>query len=181
MPRAIVLEPGVQQLKTCMHIARGMNYLHTLEPPVLHRNLKTTNLLIDEAGKVKIADFGWSRLKTFDAGKTFYHGWQWIAPEILWGAKFEQPADVYSYSMVAWEVLTGSVPFHGLNPTQIGFAVMKERLRPPPPEDGPPGFDQLLAACWHDDPAERYSFEKILGRMQALVAMSATEHGDAIA
>ena len=53
-----------------------MNYLHTLDPPVLHRNLKSQNLLVDEGGKVKIADFGWSRLKTFDAGKTFFHGWQ---------------------------------------------------------------------------------------------------------
>ena len=171
------------QLKLCMHVARGMNYLHTLDPPVLHRNLKAQNLLIDEAGKVKIGDFGWSRLlsASFDAGKTFFHGWQWVAPEILWGGKFTEAADVYSFAMVSWETVTRSVPFHGLNPTQIGFAVMKERLRPPPPEDGPPGFDQLLAACWHDDPAQRYSFEKILGRMQALVAMSATEHGDAIA
>ena len=90
-------------------------------------------------------------------------------------------ADLCTCRLSRPQVLTRTVPFHGLNPTQIGFAVMKERLRPPPPEDGPPGFDQLLAACWHDDPAQRYSFEKILGRMQALVAMSATEHGDAIA
>jgi len=174
--RAVLLEPGTQQLKTCVHIARGMNYLHTLEPPVLHRNLKSQNLLIDDGGKVKIADFGWSRLKTFDAGKTFFHGWQWVAPEILWGGKFTEAADVYSYSMVAWEVLTHTVPFHGLNPVQIGVAVREQKLRPPLPDDCPPGFGELLAGCWHDEPAQRFTFDKVLGRMNALVAMSATDN-----
>jgi serine/threonine protein kinase len=149
-----------------------MNYLHTLDPPVLHRNLKSQNLLVDEGGKVKIGDFGWSRLKTFDAGKTFFHGWQWVAPEILWGGKFTEAADVYSYSMVAWEVLTRSVPFHGLNPVQIGVAVREEKMRPPLPADCPPGVGELLEACWHDQPECRYQFTKILGRAQALVAMA---------
>merc|ERR1719345_366152 len=79
----------------CCHIACGMHYLHTLEPPVLHRNLKTQNLLIDEGGRVKICDFGWSPFKTIDSGKTFFHGWQWVAPEILGGARFHEKADVY--------------------------------------------------------------------------------------
>ena len=181
--RKLLLAPSGHhtQLKLCMHVARGMNYLHTLDPPVLHRNLKSQNLLIDEAGKVKIGDFGWSRLKTFDAGKTFFMGWQWVAPEILWGGKFTEAADVYSYAMVAWEVVTRSVPFHGLNPVQIGVAVREQKLRPPLPEDGPPGLGDLLSACWHDDPTLRFSFDKILGRVQALVAMSATDHGDAMA
>jgi len=148
-----------------------MNYLHTLDPPVLHRNLKSQNLLIDDGGKVKIADFGWSRLKTFDAGKTFFHGWQWVAPEILWGGKFTEAADVYSFSMVAWEVLTNAVPFHGLNPVQIGLAVREQKLRPPLPADCPPGFGELLQACWHDEPEQRYPFTRVLGKMQGIVAV----------
>ena len=173
--RQTLLARGTQQLTLCMHIARGMNYLHTLDPPVLHRNLKSQNLLIDEGGKVKIADFGWSRLKTFDAGKTFFHGWQWVAPEILWGMQFTEAADVYSYSMVAWEVLTQSVPFSGLNPVQIGVAVREQKLRPPLPEDCDAGLAEVMHACWHDQPEQRYSFTKVLGRMQALVALSTDE------
>ena len=170
--RQLVIGGETQQLKTCMHSARGMTYLHTLEPPVLHRNLKSQNLLVDEGGKIKIADFGWSRLKTFDAGKTFYHGWQWVAPEILWGGKFTEAADVYSYSMVAWEVLTRSIPFTGLNPVQIGVAVREQKLRPPLPDDCLPGFGELLEGCWHDEPEQRFTFDKVLGRMNALVAMN---------
>ena len=43
---------------------------------MLHRNLKTQNLMLDEGGRVKICDFGWARFKTIDSGKTFFHGWQ---------------------------------------------------------------------------------------------------------
>ena len=175
--RQLLLATTTSTLTMCMHVARGMNYLHTLEPPVLHRNLKSQNLLVDEGGKVKIADFGWSRLKTFDAGKTFFHGWQWVAPEILWGQPFTEAADVYSFGMVSWEVLTQEIPFKGLNPVQIGVAVREQKRRPPLPEHGPHGLDQLLQACWHDQPEQRPSFVKVLGKVQALVAIASTESG----
>ena len=83
---------------------------------MLHRNLKSQNLLQDNSGKVKVADFGWAHFtSSASSGKTFFHGWQWVAPEILWGMQFTEAADVYSYSMVAWEVLTHSLPFTGMN------------------------------------------------------------------
>ena len=173
--RALVMTPGMQQLKTAVHIARGMTYLHTLEPPVLHRNLKSSNLLLDEAGKVKIGDFGWSKLKSFDPAKTFYHGWQWAAPEILWGGAFTEASDVYSFSMVCWEVFAQEMPFKGLNTLQIGHAVGTENVRPPIPPSAPEGLGELLGSCWHSEPAQRFSFSKILGRLNALVAMSSAD------
>ena len=79
-----------------------------------------------------MSDFGWSRHKTLDSGKTFFHGWQWVAPEILAGSLFAESADVYSFAMVAWETLTRSLPFVGMNPVQIALAVREQQLRPPP-------------------------------------------------
>ena len=107
-----------------------MNYLHMLDTPVLHRNLNSKNLLLDESGKVKISDFGWSRLKV-DLGKTFHMSWEWVAPEILGGGTYSEKADVYSFAMVAWEVLTQSLPFQGMNPVQIGVAVRERRPSAP--------------------------------------------------
>ena len=149
----------------CLHIARGMNYLHTLEPSVLHRNLKSQNLLVDDGGRVKVSDFGWSRHATIDSGKTFFHGWQWVAPEILNGARFTASSDVYSFAMVAWETLTQSLPFRGLNPVQIGLAVREQQMRPPLPADAPASFGQLLCACWHDQPGERPTFAVVLDEL----------------
>ena len=162
----------------CSHIACGMHYLHSLEPPVLHRNLKTQNLLLNEGGRVKIADFGWSRFKELDSGKTFFHGWQWVAPEILGGARFDLPSDVYSFAMVSWEVLTRSLPFTGMNPVQIGLAVREQKLRPELPPDCPQGFGALLRDCWHDEPERRHTFAAAMGKLQAIEAMGEFGGGD---
>ena len=155
----------------CTHIACGMNYLHTYDPPVLHRNLKSQNLLLDEAGRVKISDFGWSRFKALDSCKTFIPSWQFVAPEILAGEPFSQAADVFSFAMIGWEVLTRSLPFVGMNPVQIAQAVQQQKLRPEVPADSPPDFAALLGECWHDESGRRPSFTKVLGRLQAQVAL----------
>ena len=54
--------------------------------------------------------------------------------------------------------------------------VREQKMRPPLPDDESlAGFGELLAACWHDQPDRRWPFEKVLGKMQALVALSETE------
>ena len=69
-----------------------------LRPAGAPRNLKSQNLLLDEAGRVKISDFGWSRFKALDSCKTFIPSWQFVAPEILGGEAFSQAADVFSFA-----------------------------------------------------------------------------------
>jgi len=66
-----------------------------------------------------------------------------VAPEILGGGRFTESADVYSFAMVAWEVLTHRLPFTGMNPVQIGLAVREQKLRPTLPDDCPAGFGAL--------------------------------------
>lgn len=142
---------------------------HSLLPAI---RLQPPNASPRAAGsQVKVSDFGWSRFASLDSGKTFFHGWQWVAPEILAGGRYSEEADIYSFAMVAWEVLTQSLPFAGLNPIQIGLAVREKGMRPQLPDDCPTGFGELLCACWQEDAARRHSFTKILGRLQALSAL----------
>lgn len=78
--------------------ARGMNYLHFGKPPVLHRDLKSANILLDDSYNAKVADFGLSRLKAQERSMTGNCGTvQWMAPEILANESYAEPADVYSY------------------------------------------------------------------------------------
>ena len=78
--------------------ARGMNYLHFGKPPVLHRDLKSANILLDDSYNAKVADFGLSRLKAQERSMTGNCGTvQWMAPEILSNESYAEPADVYSY------------------------------------------------------------------------------------
>ena len=96
-------------LKMGAEVARGMDYLHKRR--VVHRDLKAANLLLDDAGCVKIADFGVARL--LDAGggvMTAETGtYRWMAPEIITHAPYDEKADVYSYGILLWELLTGEL------------------------------------------------------------------------
>ena len=136
----------------------------------MHRNLNSKNLLLDDSGKIKISDFGWSCCKV-DLGKTFHVSWEWVAPEVLGGGPFSEKADMYSFAMVAWEVLTQTKPFEGMNPMQMGFAVGSQGYRPPIPEDTPKGLAELIAACWHNEPQQRPSFASVLGKLTAFEFM----------
>jgi hypothetical protein len=90
--------------------ARGMRYLHSLTPSVLHRDLKSPNLLVDSQNRVKIADFGLSRFRV-EYTMTFCGSPKWTAPEVLNGETYDTAADVWSYGVVVWELLTRAVPY----------------------------------------------------------------------
>lgn len=87
-----------------------MAYLHTRKPPVLHRDLKSDNILVDDQNFCVIADFGMSRLKDKSIGLTGYKGTlSWMSPEMMncaEGVSIAEPSDVYSFAMVIWEILT---------------------------------------------------------------------------
>jgi mitogen-activated protein kinase kinase kinase 9 len=86
-----------------LETARGVHYLHSCNPPVLHRDLKSLNLLLDESGRVKLADFGWTKgLDNYMTGKIGTY--QWMAPEVIASQKYSEKADVFSYGIILWEI-----------------------------------------------------------------------------
>lgn len=101
-------------------IALGMNYLHGRK--VLHCDLKSSNVLVDQNWNVKLCDFGLSRVKknmdNKKQGKRIGTP-HWMAPEIMRGESYKEEADVYSFGMILWELLTGKIPYENLSHTQI--------------------------------------------------------------
>ncbi|CAM9837057.1 unnamed protein product, partial [Scytosiphon promiscuus] len=116
-------------VKVAEGVACGMWYLHQHEPfPILHRDLKSANLLLDESFNVKICDFGLARLKAFtnSAAMTGNCGTvQWMAPEVLASEKYAEPADVYSFAIVCWELLSRACPYDGMSQIQVRRRVMR--------------------------------------------------------
>ncbi|POM70193.1 Serine/threonine protein kinase, partial [Phytophthora palmivora] len=102
----VVIDMG-KQYGFARDTALGMNYLHSFQPPILHRDLKSPNLLIDSSYALKISDFGLARVRahfqtmTGNCGTT-----QWMAPEVLAAEKYTEKADVFSYGVVVWETVT---------------------------------------------------------------------------
>ncbi len=153
------------KLKLAMDAARGINFLHTSDPPIIHRDLKSLNLLIDDTWTLKVADFGLSRFRasTDSVLMTGQCGtFQWMAPEVISSQIYSEKADVYSFGINLWEIYTRSTPFDGLQPLQVALAVSTQNKRPPVPADMPPWYSHLMVSCWHQNAASRPSFAEII-------------------
>jgi serine/threonine protein kinase len=151
--------------------ARGMAYLHHGNPPVLHRDLKSANLLLDEAYTVKVCDFGLSRLKAQARSMTGNCGTvQWMAPEVLANMDYDEKADVFSYGIILWELLSRECPYEGMTAIQCALAVLNRDKRPDIPKWCPPAFHALIKACVKKDPSERPDFGRVIQTLDAMEA-----------
>ncbi|XP_076942361.1 uncharacterized protein LOC143612208 [Bidens hawaiensis] len=153
-----------------MDIARGMNYLHNCQPPIVHRNLKSSNLLADKNWALKVGDFGLSRIKheTYLATNTGRGTPHWMAPEILRDEHVDEKSDVYSYGVVLWEIATEKIPWENLNMMQVVRAVGFENERLEIPSDADPQWASLIQSCWSSEPRSRPTFQEILVKLKDL-------------
>lgn len=159
-----------RRLRMAIDVARGMNYLHRRNPPIVHRDLKSSNLLVDKNWTVKVGDFGLSRLKhaTLLSAKSALGTPQWMAPEILRNEPSNEKSDVFSFGVVLWELMTVSIPWNDLNSVQVVGVVgfMDRRLDIPVSVD--PRIASIITDCWQSKPENRPSFQDIIHMMTAL-------------
>ena len=159
--------------KILLQIAIGMNYLHTNNPPVLHRDLKSLNILLtdkieksSDTTDIKISDFGLSRLYQKSCILTGHLGTcYWMAPEIIVNKRYSTKVDVYSYGIIIWEVCTRKTPYSCMSQQQVQFYVSVKKGRPNLkiiPSNTPPKIIQLMQMCWDHEPNNRPSFEYIV-------------------
>ncbi|XP_063500424.1 mitogen-activated protein kinase kinase kinase 9 isoform X4 [Symphalangus syndactylus] len=160
-----------------VQIARGMNYLHDEAiVPIIHRDLKSSNILIlqkvengDLSNKIlKITDFGlareWHRTTKMSAAGTY----AWMAPEVIRASMFSKGSDVWSYGVLLWELLTGEVPFRGIDGLAVAYGVAMNKLALPIPSTCPEPFAKLMEDCWNPDPHSRPSFTNILDQLTTI-------------
>jgi serine/threonine protein kinase len=142
-------------------VAAGLEYIHS--QGYLHRDIKSLNILLDADDFPKICDFGLSRGASPDESPlTPQVGTaQWTAPEVLDSKPYGEKADVYSYGIFLWELLTKDLPFRGLRDYQVIVAVLQNNARPSIPPTCPPKLAKFLKVCWDRDPACRPTFEMI--------------------
>uniref|UniRef100_A0A8C5PU21 Receptor-interacting serine/threonine-protein kinase 2 n=1 Tax=Leptobrachium leishanense TaxID=445787 RepID=A0A8C5PU21_9ANUR len=167
-------------------IALGVNFLHNMSPPLLHHDLKTQNILLDNEFHCKIADFGLSKWRmlssshsfsdqTSPAGTIVYMPPEEYEPSIK-NRRGSVKHDMYSYAVIMWEVLTRKHPFEGATtPMQIMFTVAKGK-RPDISEESLPlcvphreVFVSLMQNGWATDPNERPAFLKCLLELEPVV------------
>ncbi|XP_040910582.1 receptor-interacting serine/threonine-protein kinase 2-like isoform X2 [Toxotes jaculatrix] len=175
------------RLRILYEIALGVNFLHNMNPPLLHHDLKTQNILLDGEFHVKIADFGLSKWRQLSVSKgsgskpTEMGGTViYMPPEKYEPSTKSRRADVkhdmYSYAIIMWEVLSRQIPFEEVtNPMQIMFSVLRG-MRPDTNLDSLPAdipsrgtLISLMTCGWTANPDERPSFLQCLMELEPMV------------
>ncbi|KAJ6816620.1 serine/threonine-protein kinase EDR1-like [Iris pallida] len=159
-----------RRLKMALDVAKGMNYLHTSHPTIVHRDLKSPNLLVDRNWVVKVADFGLSRLKhhTFLSSKSTAGTPEWMAPEVLRNEPSNEKCDIYSFGVILWELATMRMPWSGMNPMQVVGAVGFQNRRLDIPKEVDPMIAKIITECWDSEPNQRPSFAQIMSTLKQL-------------
>eukprot|EP00698_Gefionella_okellyi_P014722 TRINITY_DN4091_c0_g1_i1.p1 TRINITY_DN4091_c0_g1~~TRINITY_DN4091_c0_g1_i1.p1 ORF type:complete len:1166 (+),score=236.56 TRINITY_DN4091_c0_g1_i1:511-3498(+) len=161
-------------MKLIIGIAKGMNYLHQQRPPIIHRDLKTPNVLVDVNWEAKIADFGLAKIKQATFAQTMCGSPPWMAPEVVSGGGYGEAADTYSWGVMLWELATKRLPYEHLMPVQVLAAKLGALKVTPFHEDMDPAtpafIRDLIRDCTERDPAVRPSFKQILLRLDVQVS-----------
>ncbi|KAI7846300.1 hypothetical protein COHA_000137 [Chlorella ohadii] len=171
------------RIHMALDAAKGMLALHSHSPVVLHRDLKGPNLLVDFSWRVKVTDFGLSKI--VEEGLSMQSTQspvnpRWLAPEILAGARATTASDVFSYGVILYELLTWTVPWGGADFWEIVSALTRGERLPIPDRPSLPGPDTLRFAglagyivlmqrCWAHEPAQRPGFEEIVQCLRRLL------------
>ncbi|CAI7906114.1 unnamed protein product [Closterium sp. NIES-54] len=154
-----------------LDIARGMNYLHNHKPEsIIHRDLKPRNLIRDEGDHLKVADFGLSKLVKVNALHEMYKmtgetgSYRYMAPEVFKHQAYDRTVDVYSFSVIFYEMFEGLPPFaKTMTPEGVAWKVAMEGIRPPFKSKAyPEGVKDLISRCWAADPMSRPSFMEVI-------------------
>lgn len=177
-----------QRLKILLDVAKGMEYLHSQSPIIMHRDLKSCNVLLTKPlsstkqPHAKVADFGLSRLiEPLVSPSTMMTKcvgtWRWMAPEVFCSTDYDERIDVFSFGLLLFEVLTREVPYAdkwpvnslAVNP-RIGFIIINgHRPNINLVEPGcPTKVVTLMEQCWAGNPNGRPSFPSVRWQLQNL-------------
>ncbi|EGC30717.1 roco6, ROCO family protein [Dictyostelium purpureum] len=171
-------------LKLALDIAKGMDFLHSVTPPLLHRDLKSPNVLLSMKNGVyhaKVGDFGLSsrmfiqalkhKLRNFPVGNI-----TWVAPEILREEEYTVKSDVYAFGLILHELMTRKHPYREFNYQMVSLQeeAIKSGLRPtiaPQYTQTVTGHEYcaLIRDCWDSDIDRRPTFNKIVKRIKQII------------
>ncbi|KAL0772456.1 hypothetical protein Bca101_037607 [Brassica carinata] len=167
-----------QAVKFALEIARGMNYLHEHKPEaIIHCDLEPPNILRDDSGHLKVADFGISKLlvvkKTDKKDRpitSLDSSWRYMAPEVYRNEEYDTKVDVFSFALILQEMIEGFVPFHLKEETEVPKAYIEDE-RPPfnaPAKSYPFGLRELIQECWDSEASKRPTFREIISTLELI-------------
>lgn len=164
-------------VKCALDIARGMNYLHENKPAIIHCDLEPSNILRDDSGHLKVADFGVSKLLKV-ASRTEEDrpltcqdtSCRYVAPEVFGNGEYDTKVDVFSFALILQEMIEGCPPFEAKKEDEV-LKSYTAKERPPfksPAKHYPHGLRQLIEECWSEKPSKRPTFKHIIMKLESI-------------
>ncbi|KAJ8020060.1 Mitogen-activated protein kinase kinase kinase 13-B [Holothuria leucospilota] len=161
--------PPYLMVEWSKQIARGMDYLHSRK--IIHRDLKSPNVLVSTNDLLKISDFGTSKEWNEKSTKMSFAGTvAWMAPEVIRNELCSEKVDVWSFGVVLWELLTGEMPYKDVDSSAIIWGVGSNSLQLPIPSTCPEGFKILMIQCWSAKTKNRPNFRQIMMHLDIAAA-----------
>ncbi len=169
----------LKRIELALDIGKGLAYIHARQ--VIHRDLKSLNVLLDKNQDAKIADFGLSTTKEHSqSGKTksACGSAAWMAPEL-----FDPDIDVYEYTvqtdmfafaMVLSELANHQIPFQGQKDVQISGKI-RNGNRPALPDNTPAVYTSLVTRCWAQESKQRPNADEAIGELNNLKQIESTK------
>jgi serine/threonine protein kinase/tetratricopeptide (TPR) repeat protein len=149
---AEVLDYGIQAAEALAHAHRHQ---------IVHRDVKTDNLMLTEEGKVKLTDFGLAKLRgsvqVTKTGTTVGTA-AYMSPEQIRGEEIDQRSDIFSFGVVLYELLTSHLPFRGEFETALSYSILNENPQPVKSlrKDAPASLEKVIDRCLEKDKTKRY-------------------------
>ncbi len=163
-----------KRYQIAIKIGEGLSFLHKQKPIILHRDLKSMNVLLDANYSPKLTDFGLAKLKLESTSKMSVGAVgtpAWMAPELFSDdPKHTITADIYSFAVILWEIASCKIPFANLNAMQIMFAVANKK-RPDFAENScSSAYRDIVVNAWIQEAERRTPLDKIVSDLKKLQA-----------
>ncbi|KAF0717824.1 Aste57867_2072 [Aphanomyces stellatus] len=170
--RPLVNFPWKHKMAVARNMALALVYLH--DQKVIHRDLKSPNVFLNQKMEAKLGDFGIARHVVEKSMSNAVGTYRWTAPEVLKGKYYSVKADIYSFGMVLSELDTHEVPYHGMVNSKgqefgnftIMFQVMNGKIKPTFTDKCPPWLHALALRCIAFDPASRPTAQEIVAEIE---------------
>ncbi|XP_022955801.1 serine/threonine-protein kinase HT1-like [Cucurbita moschata] len=160
--------PFKDVVQLALDLSRGLSYLHSKK--IVHRDVKTENMLIGAHRSLKIADFGVARVEAQNprdmTGETGTLGY--MAPEVLEGKPYNRRCDVYSFGICLWEIYCCDMPYPNLSFVDVSSAVVRQNLRPSIPKCCPNSLANVMRKCWDSNPSKRPEMHEVVKMLEAI-------------
>jgi len=164
-----------------IQILLGVAYLHDHDPPIVHRDLKSLNVLVTDHWEIKLCDFGVARPRTAENVETLRKLRStpaWSAPELMHEAEYTTKSDIYGLAIVMWEMTYRCVmgryqrPFAEYKEIMYDYQILVQAstrcLRPTVPRNCPPALQTIISRSWDLKADRRPDIPEILSQLQRL-------------